>query len=399
MLGERSRVQPLPPTTMPGPETSSIPADLSTPAETAHTSASVLERWAWLKVPLAVFAFSRVAIALVTGWGLTMDPRLHRGSDPLVVPFIQGLCRWDCGWYLTLATDGYSKAQHAAFFPGYPLLARIVGAVLPLPMNMVLVLVANLCALVAYPLVYRVFERVSNAQTASLALTLLVAWPFAFFQAAGYTDGLTLLTTALAIWLALERRHLLAGVALGAAGLTRHLALLAGLLLVIEQLRQADWDLKRAVKSWNVLGLVIPLALVALYPVFLAQRFGDPLLFWHLHNGEWQSVGIWTWFAHPWWPEIGYYLALWPIPIAGAVLLWKDRTWWGLAAFASAYALAISCLGLTALGRYSGMTWPAFLGLAVFLQKRPALQLPVLLGFSVLQGMFLFLFTHSYPIN
>jgi len=49
------------------------------------------------------------------------------------------LSRWDAGWYLEIARDGYryepGVPSNAAFFPLYPLLIRAVHALLLLPEN------------------------------------------------------------------------------------------------------------------------------------------------------------------------------------------------------------------------------------------------------------------------
>ena len=46
------------------------------------------------------------------------------------------------------------------------------------------------------------------------ATGLLVAWPFSFFQAAAYPESIMLASTAVAVYLALRRRHVPAGAAL-----------------------------------------------------------------------------------------------------------------------------------------------------------------------------------------
>jgi hypothetical protein len=49
------------------------------------------------------------------------------------------LSRWDAGWYVEIARDGYryepGVPSNAAFFPLYPLLIRAVHALLLLPEN------------------------------------------------------------------------------------------------------------------------------------------------------------------------------------------------------------------------------------------------------------------------
>jgi hypothetical protein len=83
----------------------------------------------------------------------------------------------------------------------------------------------------------------------------------------------------------------------------------------------------------------------------------------------------------------------------GAVLLLTRKNWWILAGFGLGLILVVEAVGLAALGRYSAAAWPAFLPLGRWLSRHPSLEFPVLCGLAVIQGMFVYLFTHSYPIN
>ena len=70
-----------------------------------------------------------------------------------------------------------------------------------------------------------------------------------------------------------------------------------------------------------------------------------------------------------------------------------------LAGYAVPLMLCLWFVGLAGLGRYTQAVWPAFLPLAIGLCKHPMLKMPVVLLFSLLQGLFLYLYVHGYAIN
>jgi hypothetical protein len=153
----------------------------------------------------------------------------------------------------------------------------------------------------------------------------------------------------------------------------------------------------------GVIGLLLPFALPALYFLYLAQRFGNPLVWWQARSAGWGEVawfGIWSFFTREGWePQIELYVILSMVPGVGAFLLLRRRRWYPLAAFGLTLMIALWTIGLMGLGRYTGSAWAAFLPFAVWLVNRPSLRWPMVTLLALLQGMFVYLFAHSYPIN
>jgi len=356
----------------------------------------------WL-FPVWAFLLSRSAIFLETQWSLAIDPRLHRPGGPLSFPALEGLCRWDCGWFETIATRGYVQPTFANFFPLFPLLGKAVSAVTQLPLSISFVLSANLVALVSLVVIYRIFSDLEGEAVARVALSLFVAWPFSFFQAAGYPESIMVLTTALAVLWSQRGQHIRAGVALGIGILARHLTLVGGFSLLVAQIQQRGLRLRQLLWNRAALGLVMPIAIASLYGLFLWVRFGDPAAWWKARQQGWGEpawYGLLTFFRHSnWEPQIGVYVLLSIIPGIGAFMLLRKREWRVLAAYAVALMVVLWAIGLMGLGRYTGSCWAAFLPLASWMERRPWLQFPVVSAFAVLQGMFIYLFVHSYPIN
>jgi hypothetical protein len=158
----------------------------------------------------------------------------------------QGPLAWDADWYDAVADRGYGDLPRQAvrFFPLYPALGRALGVLFGGHQGVALVVLANVLALVAGMLMYRlVVTETGDTVLARRATWLFALFPGAFVLAWGYAEAL-MLATVLGAFLALRRQHWWAAAALGvAAGLARPL----GVLLVLP----AAWE---AWQGWRDVG-------------------------------------------------------------------------------------------------------------------------------------------------
>ncbi len=154
------------------------------------------------------------------------------GADALVAP----AARWDSVWYLVIASDGYLDDERAAFFPLYPLLLRLAGAVVGSPVigGAVVSLLAFLAALY---FLHRLTELELGPDAARATVWLCALFPMSFFFSAVYSESLFLLLSVGAVYAARLRRWPLAA-ALGmlAAG-TRSAGVLLLVPLVLEAIQ------------------------------------------------------------------------------------------------------------------------------------------------------------------
>ncbi len=152
----------------------------------------------------------------------------------------QHLLAWDGDWYDAIADEGYDRLPNEAvrFFPLFPLLGRALGWVLAGNQGLALVVVANLAALVAGMLLYRLaLEETGDERLATRAAWFFALFPGAFVLVWGYAEAL-MLAAVLGAFLALRRGRWWPAAALGvAAGLSRPL----GALLVLP----AAWEAHR----------------------------------------------------------------------------------------------------------------------------------------------------------
>ena len=245
---------------------------------TARASISNTRNAYWSDV-LLPFLLSRLMI-LVTGvlaisFG-SLPPDLWRVSSR---PWLDMWARWDSGFYLQIATEGYSysstELSNLAFFPLYPLLIRIfsLGAKNPELLTAAGVIISNVAALTAFYLLYRLVLLDENRGVGRRTIWLLAFFPTSFFLSMIYTEGLFLMLTVAAFYAARRHWWLATGLLGALSAVTRTI----GVLLIAPL--AYEWWMQKPRRWQTLLSLaLIPLGL-GLYLLFLDARFGNPLIF------------------------------------------------------------------------------------------------------------------------
>ena len=147
---------------------------------------SVLARVrAWFEVngtfPLKLFLITRAGYLLASYVGMTLIPGLwyhpeRRQMFLAPYPAIDGLCRWDCGWFVTIFKDGYNTAENAKVFPLLPLLGWIFDKV-GVHHLITFIVVPNLCSLASYYVLYRMFRELNGEEAARWGLAASLRLP------------------------------------------------------------------------------------------------------------------------------------------------------------------------------------------------------------------------------
>jgi hypothetical protein len=175
--------------------------------------------------PLAVFFLTRAINAVMisvasrrqiaipsTGLGGRLAIASPAAPDYWVVA-----ANWDGRWYGAIATYGYPDhlpmdagghvLQNAyAFPPLYPMLARLVMMVTGLDFIVAAPIVSLACAAGALWVVYRLVADTAGRRAGALTVVLLCTFMSAPVFQISYSEGLTILLVAGALWL-LTRRH------------------------------------------------------------------------------------------------------------------------------------------------------------------------------------------------
>jgi hypothetical protein len=261
-----------------------------------------------------VLAIGFMAVVLV-GYSQNAPPYRVSRNELINLPL-----RWDAGWYLQLALNGYDyhpnarpeQQQNIAFFPAYPLFARLGAAWLGARSTafgdeirgnrveweyfqhrrVILASMAVSLGAFAWALVYlfRLAREMLDVDAAMGAVLVASAWPYALFFSAMYTESLFLLVTIAAFY-HLRRDETVAAAAWGLlAGLTRPNGCLLSVPLAIIALQ-------RMVAVWRANGR-LPLGRVAaslgaaampgvgmlLFSAYLFQLTGRPLAWLDAHR-------------------------------------------------------------------------------------------------------------------
>ncbi|GAB4426414.1 MAG: hypothetical protein Kow0031_06190 [Anaerolineae bacterium] len=241
-------------------------------------------RWLWL--PLLAFSLSRVGIALIAYISIPIVadspvPPYHIRPDNIILDMFGS--RWDTGFYLNIAEEGYTyqgaRLPSVAFFPLLPLLIRAVTALVGDPLIAGL-LITNAALLGAAVLFYRLVDDEWGSATANRAVWYLLIFPTSFFGSAIYTESLFLLGAIGSLYLA--RKGHWGGAALLGIGvaMTRLVGLIVAPMLLAEWWMQRSRQPAEERPSWAALlaPALVPAGTGA-YMLYLQQTFGDPFAF------------------------------------------------------------------------------------------------------------------------
>lgn len=239
--------------------------------EAPRTAGAVLARIRPLAVPAGIFLASRLVTLAVAHAARLVSPQ----------PLAALLSRWDGAHYLGIAASGYpatlpsgtgaaAQSPHV-FFPGYPLLVRLVDSATGLaPVPAALVVNIGL-ATVAAVLIWVLARDLLGEEAATRTVALVSFFPGAFVLGMAYSEG-TFLALAAGCLLALHRRWWVpAGLAAAAAGATRPTGLALTLCCA-----WAAVGAVRARREWAALlaPALAPLGFVA-WSAFLEGRTGS----------------------------------------------------------------------------------------------------------------------------
>lgn len=204
--------------------------------------------------------------ARVPGWHVWDFQRLTEHLGPVGNALAGSAVRWDSIHYIDIAVYGYRSAQDTVFFPLYPLLIKVLGAVVG--SNVVAgVLISVASFAVALVLLHRLTSAELNAPAADAAVLLLAFAPLAFYFSAVYTESFFLALAVGTFYAARQQRWVLACLLAAAAAVTR----VPGVLLVVP-LALLWWRSPRRRARGSALLLCLPVLSLAAFCGYLDHR-------------------------------------------------------------------------------------------------------------------------------
>jgi hypothetical protein len=357
---------------------------------------------------LAAFALTRgalVAIAVLSAatipYGIACAP-----CDLSSVPILNALGRWDAGFYLSIARDGYSfepdARSNVAFAPLLPLLMRTLAAAVGRSDDDALlaagILVSNVALVLAIVALAELGRDETDAPSAKRAAFYLLVFPTTIFLSTVYPASLFIAAGAGSLVAARRGRWWWAGAFAALGALARPF----GAVLVVPL--AVEWALGgRAIRRWDALALGIPLVAFAGWAAYLYRLSGDPLLFLTAQRAfgrraapPWEGIqGLFdpAQYGSPW-----IVLATFAAMAALVALSWRSLRP-ATATCATVLLLATASSGtLTSFPRYALEIFPAFLVLGALGRDR-RLHLAYVCAATVLAALLTAMFAAWYWIG
>jgi hypothetical protein len=374
----------------------------------------ILTAWRRPETRAASVAFfgTRAAVLFVGYMSVFMVGYLG-GAAPWKIDeneFINLQARWDTGWYLSVAIDGYdadptrpAAQQNIVFFPAFPMLTRAAGRLLgggALPTLLGGTLVSFGAFLWALVYLFR-FARdmLADAAQADQAMWLVAAYPFAIFFSAVYSESVYLLAIVAACYHFRRDEYARAGAWGLLAGLDRapgcFLSVALGLMAISPWL--PPWlaggpredGVRAAARKRRVMSALVAAAMpgigMVLFSVFAWWLTGHPLAWeegqaaWGRHyNGLGTLVAqradfLWNAGLYAYTSGAGADL----LNMLGAVFV-IGAAWPVARRFGLPYAVLIlinilpplAAGGFLSAGRFSSVLFPAFVWLASVIPER-----------------------------
>ena len=338
--------------------------------------------------------------------------------------------RWDTGWYLMIATEGYQYnpsaapdfQQNIAFFPAFPMTMRYLAVLFgrqPLWTGVGISIVSFYLALTYFLRLSR--DLLKDEGQSVTAVTLLATYPFAVFFSAAYTEGLFLLTLIGAVYHFHKNQLARAAMWGFVCGLTRPNGSLLSIVLALMAVAPM-WDAVRwrpilpPPQGW---GAIIRRFLAAGSPglgmlafsAFIYRLTGNPFT-WTMQNAAWGRVyrsldslvsdrfgfiannGLYSYASTQ---TIDFFYSM-------AVLLALAAVWPVYRRFGLPFAVFIlitilppmSAGGLLSMGRVTSVLFPVFLWLGAAVPARHRVAWIAL--FALLQGFVAVMFFTWRPL-
>jgi hypothetical protein len=344
-------------------------------------------------------AFGIASIAIVVGvligiigstvFVLNHAPHARYLLDPH--DHLSFLANWDGVDYLNIAKHGYTTKFLTGWFPVYPLLIRLLAAIIRsyLAAAIAISWVALVGMVYYYIKIVKSYFKSTSNYDALKAVSLFIFFPTGMYMIAAYTESLFAFLSLAALYYAMQKRYLVAALFLMITTATHvngvYVVLLVALVLFEQKVRLRNIIMTVLIGS---LGLVS-------YMAYLFRAYHNPLAFlsaqrdhgW-LHTsvlGNVRSIGVLNAVL-----LVGLLVAI--------VYWWKRRK--SFALYAGSYLL-IPLIGgqFSGFPRYVLMAFPLQIALYAVVRRRKMLYLFVIAVSFVIWTYVLIRFSAGYVVS
>ena len=202
--------------------------------------------------------------------------------------------QWDTGWYLDIAKNWYAveapykNYYNYVFFPLYPTLIKLLGAVIGNNFYAGLI-ISNAALLAAAILLYKLVEIDHDREVALNSVKYMFIWPTSFILSGVLSEAVFLMLVIGCFYLARKGKWLSVGIAGFFLSLARVNGVCVGIPLLYEYMKEKNFRLKGI--RVNILALaLLPLGLL-LFCVYNYYLTGDFLAFVHAQSAWGRHLG------------------------------------------------------------------------------------------------------------
>jgi hypothetical protein len=301
--------------------------------------------------------------------------------------------------------------QSIVFFPGYPMLFRVVARILRISLPFSAVFVSNLCAAGAVVLLFWLVSRLWDENTALATVAIVSMFPGSLFLSAAYAESAALLFTVAAFAALFRGRLALAAACAGCVSGMRPLGFLLAIPLVYAVWRNTGRRLSLRFLGYACAAGATAGAGLMGFMLYCWIKFHDPLLFVHARVA-WQGESGGLPPGHAAWRQLTAGVAFQYLPnlsdpwfflvFAGiAIALWK-RFPAELNLYTAATFLALLGTrvfqdpGFTSMNRYMMLLFPCMIGMALIAVRRVWLMASITAVFGAMLFMHAAFFAQWY---
>lgn len=222
--------------------------------------------------------------------------------------------RWDSGWYLKIAQQGYlfsnvgeQQGNSFAFFPLYPSLIKLFSLIVPQQFLtqevwlFIAVALSNLFFLFGLVLFYYLVKNIfldkskTEKETQNIAtksVFFLILFPTSFFFSTAYSEALFFILAVGNFSLIRIKKYFLASLVISLASVTRPYGILLLLPLLISYFQDRRWQISKI--NWQLFSFVLPILALVAYAYYCYTQTGDFLIFLHAQT-QWSRQFSWPW--------------------------------------------------------------------------------------------------------
>jgi len=347
----------------------------------------------------AMLLVSRAVLLLV---GVLTATQLAPAAAAIDHDLLSYLCRFDCGWYLSVVQHGYSTLENAdqpgatnlGFYPVFPLLVRMLSSLFGTDPFHTAIVVSNLCFYAALIYVYRYARLLGVDHNAALLCTgLICVLPQSIAFSAAYSESTFLLLLAGAMYHLRRENYLVAGIAAALLSATRANGIFFLVFAVAWLIRSVG--LRGLLTPWRapekIVAIVLaPMGLFVFWGYCFAttgDAFAGPSSMYH----------GWGWYFSPPWEaltamlrsnDVAFFFGLASLGLLACSLLLLRQGWYEEFAFCAALiVLTMSGAVIGSLFRYGLVLFPLWIALARALALRPVLSALTFSTLALLNAM------------